>query len=159
MEQTANNALTDLLTKQSDLCRRSIDAFRSLAETIANSTSGAGVTAAVQNVEPMLSELTKLSKDTEVFLQQEGYDNLYDAVKAQPNDEVMRLFTETNELQQQLKSELTLAFDLMKRSKLFVDFHINVLTHVRAENTYGHLGNTGVAENVSRKRKMFDAKA
>ena len=155
-----NVMLTLLLKRQKELCQKGLEAFAKLIDALEHNASGAGVTTAVHGLEPILNEFAALDEDITEFLKRSKVDNIYSAIQAQPisddRDVAMRLFAETNDLQNELKERSTTASNLLKRSKLFIDFHMNVLSHVRAETTYGP---PGKGENVSQGRKMFEAHA
>ena len=149
-----------ILQRQTELCQQGMEAFDKLIDALEHNTSGAGVAVAVHGIERVMGEFSVLDEDITECLRRNNQANIYNAIEAQPvsddRDAAMRLFAETNKLQQQLKAKSATANNLLKRSKQFIDFHINVLSHVRAETTYGP---PGKGENVSQGRKMFEAHA
>ncbi len=154
------NDLTLLLMRQKDLYERSIEAFDELRQTLRHNSSGAGVSAAVHKTEPVLAELGELDEDIGEYLRRCGKKTLYEEIEAQTDaaerETVMRLFDGTAKLQLELKNVIDNVKDLLRRSKLFVDFHLNVASKVQADSTYGPPGAT---ETATQSRKIFDANA
>ena len=140
-----------------------LDAAReldSVREALKRNTSGTGVSAAVHRIEPILSALSELNKKTEELLAARKAKDLYELLTAQPDsadrDVALRLFADTERLRDKVKRNNALTNELLQRSKMFVDFHINVASQVKAENTYGP---PGTAENIKQGRKVFVADA
>ena len=152
--------ITSLLLRQKKLFVEATDELAKVREALKENSDGQGVTAAVHKTEPLLSSLNGINKETEDFAKENGARNLYEVISAQPDsaakDDVLRLFAEVNGLRDRLKRDNALTGELLKKSKLFVDFHINVASQVQAEHTYGP---PGTAENVKQGRKVFVADA
>ncbi len=152
--------IISLLTQQRDLCQKAADELAIVREALEHNSDGVGVTAAVHKLEPLLTEFGELNEKLVAKVAASGVNNLYEALSAQPasadKDAALRLFGDVERLQDKLKRDNSLTSSLLKRSKMFVDFHINVASQVQAEHTYGP---PGTAENIKQGRKVFVADA
>ena len=152
--------IVSLLTRGQELYRDAIHELACVREALEHNTDGKGVSAAVHRLEPILAALAELNKDTEASVAAKGAKNLYELLSAQPDsadkDAALRLFVDTERLRDKLQRDNALTNELLQKGKLFVDFHINVASQVKAEHTYGP---PGTAENIKQGRKVFVADA
>ena len=149
-----------LLKRQADLCSEAIAELKNVRKALAHNTAGTGVSAAVHRLEPILQNIADLSKQTETLTAERGAKNLYELLMQQPDvadrEVALRLFAYAEKLTEQLKRDNASTGTLLKKGKLFVDFHINVASQTTAEHTYGP---PGTAENIKQGRKVFVADA
>ena len=152
--------IISLISEQTELCRSATDALKAVREALKHNSDGRGVTASVHKIEPLLTALDDVNKKIEDAVARVGAKNLYEAIMAQPDsadkDAALRLFADAEILQNQIKRDNALTRELLRKGKLFVDFHINVASQVTAEHTYGP---PGTAENIKQGRKVFVADA
>ena len=107
---------------------------------------------------PILNKLDLLDKRKREFLQQAGKMRMTayaaDGPDSEERDTVLHLLQKVHQSEDQLRRELSSTKELLKRSKHFVDFHINVITQTAANDTYVP---PGAAEFENRRGiKMFD---
>ena len=146
-----------LVSRQRELCLEGKERLETIRDALIRNRGGAAVTQGVHELEGTLAALSALDEDISTFLAGEKEGTLYDvAMAVLKEDSAMAIFDETATLQDELKAKLSAVKNLLKRNKLFVDFHINVASQAKAETTYGP---PGKGENVSSGRKMFDANA
>ena len=149
-----------LLRQQLLLTEDCLGKFKNLKEALKHSNSGAGVTPAVQALEPALKEFGILQKKQDGFLQQMKMSQLADVISGQPDSEereaALHLLDEAAKQSEMLRAEIAGSDVLLKHSKKFVDFNVNLMSGVAASTTYGP-GSAAYGE--VRDRKMFDADA
>ena len=152
------NDATRLLRAELLLNQECLDRLQQLKHILQENTAGAKVTEAAQAILPTLARLNKLDRRKREFLQQVGKARMTAYVADQPDteerDTVLHLLQKVHQSEDRLRQELTAAKELLKRSKQFVDFHINVMTQTAANETYVPPG-TAELEN-RRGIKMFD---
>lgn len=150
--------IKELNAARADLCKNATELVAVLAETLRHNTAGEGVSEAVKNIEPLLTKFAALNDEMQKAAEESGKKNIRELIEAQPasaeREEMLRLFDETDELQRELMRRSKNVGTLLKRSKMFIDYHINVLSSAKAGNTYGP---PGAAEGVTHGRKMFEA--
>ena len=148
-----------LLRAQLLLSEECLERLTAVKKALQENTDGTEVTASVQALEPVLSRLGQLEKLREGFLQKSGKPRMTAYAAGMPNtedrDAVMRLLHKVQEQEQSMKKELASAQSLLRRSKDFMDFPINVMTRTAASDTYTPPG-TSEAEG-RRGIRMFDA--
>ena len=122
-------------------------------------TDGAEVESAVQAIQPILSRLNLLDTRKSEFLQRVGKARMTAYVGDQPDsverNTALQLLQQVQQSERTMRKDLDDAKELLKRSKQFVDFHINVITQTAANDTYVPPG-TAELEN-RRGVRMFDA--
>jgi hypothetical protein len=147
-----------LLRQQFLLTADCLEKFKNLKEALKHSNSGAGVTSAVQALEPFLREFDRLQKQQDVFLQRMKMPRLADIISSQPDSEeraaALRLLDEAAQQSEKLRAEIVGSDVLLKHSKKFIDFNVNLMSGTTASATYGP-GSAAYGE--VRDRKMFDA--
>lgn len=148
-----------LLRQQVLLATDCLKKFKDLKYALQHSTSGAGVTAAVQALEPALKEMSGLYKRQAAYLTRAQHPRMTDALNAQPHsaerDVAVRLLQEAQALASQLREEISSSEALLDRSKKYIDFNVNFMSGASASTTYAPPG-AGMGE-VQRERKIFDA--
>ena len=148
-----------LLREQMILCSRLSELFGELSTALKESRSGADVTSSVQGIEPLMMNLSKNDLKIQEFLKSAKFENVKTFVEAQSNgverNVAERLLTQTNNLQNKLRHQITNVAHLLMNSKAFMDFNINVMSQTVANTTYGPGRNIGQHQ----KRRVFDANA
>ena len=153
------NEVVKLLRTQLMLSTECLEKLQAIKTALKENSAGKGVTEAVQAIEPTLAKLGQLEKLTREFLELTGKKRMTAYAASMPDsverDAVMRLLSRIQGLDERLQRELASTQALLKRSKEFVDFHINVMTQTAANDTYAPPG----AVEVENRRgiKMFDA--
>ena len=146
-----------ILERQRDISMRLEDLLEALLEALRTDTSGSRVSRAVQDIEPLLSELPKLLGDQERFLAACGQPDMDSFVQAQPvsseRDAALRLLDEIGQESDMLRYQLDMSELLLQRNKEFIDYHINVLSATSAGSTYG---SSGLGASGGRGSGMFD---
>lgn len=148
-----------LVQAQKILSVQCLEKLRAITKALQKNSNGIGVTDAVQAMEPALAKLGRLEKLQAEFLAKSGQKRLADCVDAMPDaagkETIAKLLAEVQDLEKSLQKELAVTQTLLKRSKEFIDFHINVMTQTAANDTYAP---PGAAEVENRRGiKMFDA--
>lgn len=153
------NDAIKLARAQKVLSAQCLEKLRAVKKALQESSNGRGVTGAVQAMEPALAKLGKLEKLQEEFLRKSGKKQLAACAADMPDPAeraaAAQLLAEVQEAERHLQKELAATRELLKRSKEFADFHINVMTQTAANDTYAPPG----ASEVENRRgiKMFDA--
>lgn len=135
-----------------------LERLEKLKCTLQENTDGAEVTEMTQAILPILNKLDLLDKRKCEFLQQAGKTSMTayaaDCRKPEERDAVLHLLQKVHQAEDRMRRELNSTKELLKRSKQFVDFHINVMTQTTANDTYVP---PGAAELENRRGiKMFD---
>lgn len=147
-----------LLRAELLLSQECLDRLQKLKHVLQKNADGAEVTEAAQAILPILNKLDLLDKRKREFLQQTGKMRMTayaaDGPDSEERDTVLHLLQKVHQSEDQLRRELSSTKELLKRSKQFVDFHINVMTQTAANDTYVP---PGAAEFENRRGiKMFD---
>ncbi|MBQ1868678.1 flagellar export chaperone FlgN [Selenomonas sp.] len=148
-----------LIRTQLLLSTECLERLQAIKKALKENSAGEGVTEAVRAIEPTLLKLGQLEKAMQAFLEKTGKKRMTAYAASMPDsverDAVMRLLARIQGLDERLQRELASTQALLKRSKEFVDFHINVMTQTAANDTYAPPG----APEVENRRgiKMFDA--
>lgn len=107
-----------------------------------------------KETEATLAKFSEIAELKESFLRESKKNNIEEYLEAQQLSEtrevVMRLFQQAKSLESELAKELSITKELLKRSSEFVDFRMNVIAGVKADNTYG-------SPNSTTSKKMFEA--
>ena len=132
--------------------------LQELKRILQENTDGAEVTEVAQGILPTLNKLNLLDKRKREFLQRVGRTRMTayaaDRPDSEERDTVLHLLQKVHQSESQMRRELDSTKELLKRSKQFVDFHINVMTQTSANDTYVP---PGAAELENRRGiKMFD---
>ena len=148
-----------IMRQETLLCQRLATLFGGLRKALLEDTSGNNVSKAVQDMEPVLSEFAKLLKTQQDFLQKKGKTDMGDFLSAQPDSTeknvALRMHSQLQKLQEELRNQSEGSQELLKRSKEFIDFHINVMAQTTASPAYGPPGGNGLGNQ--RGRQVFDA--
>ena len=147
-----------LLRAQILISNKCLEKIKALKVTLQAENKGADIVAAVQALEPALSELGRLEKDKQEFLQQHKLPAMSAFIKKAPPSEekeiVLHLLHRAQEFEESLSRETGAAKLLLERGKKYVDYHINVMTRAVASDTYTQ----DAAEREGRREiKMFDS--
>jgi len=148
-----------LLRQQLLLSTGCLDKFQTLKEALQRSSSGVGVTAAVQALEPALGELSRLETGQRKCLGKNSTETLAAFVEAQPvsveRDVALRLLAKVQKVSAELQQQIESSSSLLSRSKSYIDFNVNLMSGTAASATYGP-PEYNSAEPL-RERKMFEA--
>jgi len=147
-----------LLYRQLGLLNDASARVKALQETLKHSTSGKGVREVVNELERNLAGLFSFEKVQETFLRQRGFSTMHESLAALPREKRaagQKLLRANAALERRLRAQLVSAQTLLKHSKEFVDFHVNVMNQAQASETYAPPG-AATVENP-RGVKMFDA--
>ena len=153
------NDAIKLLQVQLLLSKECLAGLRAIGKALKENTNGSGVTEAVQAVEPILTKLNLLANREASFLAQNKAASLNEYIASKPQsimrDRALKLVAEAGHIENELGQKLKVTQELLKRSKEFIDYHINVITPTAANDTYTP---PGAAELENRRKiKMFDA--
>lgn len=153
------NDAIKLLQVQLLLSRECLTGLQAIGKALTENTNGSGVTEAVQAIEPILTRLNLLANREASFLAQNKASSLNEYIAAKPQgimqDRALKLLAEASHIEDELGQKLKVTQELLKRSKAFIDYHINVITQTAANDTYTP---PGAAELENRRKiKMFDA--
>jgi len=147
-----------LLRKQLLLANGCLEKVQALKEALLHSR-GTGITGAVQALESDLGAYGRLEKEQRTFLQRAGSPRLLAFVASQPDsverDVAFRLVDKVAALGNKLREDIAASQELMRRSKEFIDFHVNLMSGVQAGTLYSQPGGPG--RDGGRERKMFDS--
>ena len=148
-----------LIRQQILVCARINELFEALKEVLRKKAEGKALSNAVKRMEAVFSELSGLEDQQQGFLEAQQQRNMIGFVQAQPasveRDVAMRLLSQLGAWQTRLSRQSVTAKELLRHSKEFVDYHMNVLSQAKAESTYGPPGAS--AADAGRGLKMFDA--
>ena len=152
------NDASRLLRAELLLSQECLDKLQRLKHALQENTAGAETAEAAQAMLPALNKLNLLDKRKREFLQRAGKTRMTAYVADWPDteerDTVLHLLQKVHQSEDQMRRELSSTKELLKRSKQFVDFHINVMTQTAANDTYVP---PGAAEIENRRGiKMFD---
>ena len=147
-----------LLRAELLLMQECLDKLQRIKVILQENTNGAEVEAAVQAIQPILARLSLLDTRKREFLQRVGKTRMTAYAADQPDsverNTVLHLLQQVQRSERSMRKELDDAKELLKRSKQFVDFHINVITQTAANDTYVP---PGAAELENRRGvRMFD---
>ena len=146
-----------LIRRQMTLCAGIGERLDALKAVLRRNEGGGELSKAVKDIESMFVGFSKLEEEQGNFLRIRQQQNMLDFVQAQPasveRDVAMRLLSQAEDLQKSLSRELTVAKELLRHGKEFVDYHVNVLARTRADGPYGRPGNP----EAQRSDKMFEA--
>ncbi|SFT56969.1 hypothetical protein SAMN02910356_01127 [Selenomonas sp. GACV-9] len=148
-----------LLRAQMMLSMECLEGLQAVKKALRDNSNGAGVSDAVQALEAPLTKLGQIVGLVDKFLQRVGKKRMTAYAVGMPDsverDAVMRLLARVQGLENEMQKELASTKVLLKHSKEFADFHINVMTQTAASDTYAPPG----AATVENRRgvKMFDA--
>lgn len=147
-----------LLRAQVIISNKCLEKLKAIKSTIQAESKGAGIVAAVQEMEPALLELGKLTKKKQEFLAARQASTMQVVLSREPDSEArevaVHLLHRAQEFEETLAREVAATQLLLEKGKQYVDFHINVLTRTVASDTY----NQDAAESESRREiKMFDS--
>lgn len=154
---TMNDAIR-LLRAELLLTQECLDKLQNIKKILQENTDGAEVEAAVQAIQPILSKLNLLDTRKREFLQRAGKARMTAYAADQPDsverNTVLHLLQKVQRSERTMRKDLDDARELLKRSKQFADFHINVITQTAANDTYVP---PGAAELENRRGvRMFD---
>ena len=147
-----------LLRKQLILSNSCLEKVQALKEALLHSR-GVEITRAVQALEPAMGDYGRLEIEQRSFLQKTGSPRLSTFVASQPDsverDVAFRLVDKVTAIGRQLREEIAISQELMQRSKEYIDFHVNLMSGVRAGTIYSAPGGPG--RNGGRDREIFDS--
>ncbi len=149
----------EILRQELAICGQISDSFGGLRDILQQqSTAGSAISEKAHQLESLMGQLGQLEKRGNQLLKTLGQPSMGAYLSVQPDspakDMALRLCSRVEEAMVQLRYDLRSNYELLERSKAFVDYHMNVMTHAAAENTYGppRRPNAG----GGRGRKMFD---
>ena len=144
-----------LLREQAILCSRLNELLDKLTESLKNFTHE--TQEIVQQINPLVADLSKNSTKTQEFLQAANVQTFGEFIKA-ANDSVEkevaeRLSKKVVDLQEKMVSGMKVAAGVLVNCSNFVNFNLNVLSQTSASPTYGAEAQTATNAN----RRIFDA--
>lgn len=148
-----------ILQEQAETLGLCLSRYRSLQALLREKQAWHGVAEATKEIEPLLARLAALVKRQQGFLADKGTARMTRFVVQQGagslRDTALRLIKCVAELETALRRESADAQMLLENSHHFAVFNINVMTAVKANETYVP---PGAAETEhARGVKMFDA--
>ena len=148
-----------LIRQQMAVCTKIDKLLEELGGVLRKKPDGKKLNGAVKRIESAFAELSGLEGEQRRFLEARQQQNMVGFVQAQPasveRDVAMRLLSQVGILQEGIARQSETAKELLRHSKEFVDYHVNVLSQTRAEGTYAPPG--AAAAGAQRGVKMFDA--
>ena len=144
-----------LLREQAILCSRLNELLDKLTESLKNFTHE--TQEIVQQINPLVADLSKNSTKTQKFLQAANVQTFGEFIKA-ANDSVEkevaeRLLKKVVDLQEKMVNGMKVAAGVLVNGSNFVNFNLNVLSQTSASPTYGAEAQTATNAN----RQIFDA--
>ena len=144
-----------LLREQAILCSRLTELLDKLTDSLKNFTHE--TTGIVQQINPLVADLSKNSTKTQEFLQAANCKTFGEFISAAEDggqkDVAERLLSKVVTLQEKLAGKMKIAAGVLVNGSNFVNFNLNVLSQTSASPTYGAEAQTATNAN----RKIFDA--
>lgn len=144
-----------LLREQAILCSRLNELLDKLTNALKNFTHE--TQEIVQQINPLVADLSTNSTRTQKFLQAANYKNFGEFMNAAEDsvekEVAERLLKKVVTLQEKMVNGMKVAAGVLVNGSNFVNFNLNVLSQTSASPTYGAEAQT--ATNVN--RKIFDA--
>jgi hypothetical protein len=157
-EKAAMQEAVALLRKQLLTGNNCVDWLQQLKKALLHS-SGREITGTVQALEPALGDYVRLEEEQSAFLKAHGSSRMSAFLASQPDsverDVAFRLVDKVNVLGKELRESIALNQELMSRSKDYIDYHMNLMSGVKAGTIYSAPGGPG--RDGGRDRKMFDS--
>ena len=148
-----------MLQEQEEVLSLCLAQFRSLQSVLTEQPTGRGVLEAAEAIEPLLARFSALVERQREFLADKGTARMTRYIVQQgasrERDAALRLVKRVAEQEKLLRAASAEAKLLLQRSRDFAVFTINVMTAVRANDTYAPPG-AAEAEHA-RGIKMFEA--
>ena len=111
----------------------------------------------VRKIETITKELSLNAAKSQKFLESVKVKTLSEFIASQEEgikrDVAGRLFSQAEKLQNQLKAKMETTAMLIAKGKNFVDFTLNLMTQMQANDTYG----AAAEASAHAKRHIFDA--
>lgn len=129
-----------------------------LREALHQREDSGKVSSAVKEIERMYADLARLEQGQKDFLKTRQKENMASFVQAQPasveRDVAMRLLLQVTALQKKLLGQSAAAKELLRHSRDFMEYHINMVSQAKAEGIYAP-PDAGAGPGGS--RRMFEA--
>ena len=144
-----------LLREQAILCSRLNELLDKLTDTLKNFTHE--TPEIVQQINPLVADLSKNSTETQKFLQAANFQTFGEFINAADDsvekEVAERLLKKVVSSQEKLVDGMKVAAGVLVNGANFVNFNLNVLSQTSASPTYGAEAQTATNAN----RKIFDA--
>lgn len=144
-----------LLREQAILCSRLNELLDKLTDALKNFTHE--TPEIVQQIDPLVADLSKNSTKTQEFLQASNFQNIGEFINSAEDgvrkDVADRLLKQVVILQEKLANKMKVAAGVLVNGSNFVNFNLNVLSQTSASPTYGAEAQTATNAN----RRIFDA--
>ena len=137
------------------LCGQLLKLLTELVDVLKNNSPD--TTEIVRKIEAIIKDLSLNAAKSQIFLDGVKVKSLSEFIATQENgikrDVAERLFSQAEKLQNQLKVKMETAAMLTATGKKFVDFTLNLMTQMQANDTYG----AAAEASAHAKRHIFDA--
>ena len=128
-----------LLREQTVLCRRALELFAKIIELLQQSSPD--LTESILKIEKIMPEIRRNAEQSQKFLQSKNCRNFEDFLNKQESsvqcDVARRLLTQSANLQEKLKRQISSAQLLTDKGAAFVNFNLNLISQTSASPTYG----------------------
>lgn len=149
------NETIKLLREQAILCAHLPELFDELIKIMKSNSPD--VQEPIRKIEATVRDLSKNEQKAQEFLKRVGSPSFAEYIAAQEKniqrDVAEKLLKKTAEAQLRLKNQVSLVKMLLKKSRDYVEFNLNILARTSASDTYGAEAQTG----SQRSRRMFEA--
>ena len=137
------------------LCGQLLKLLTELVDVLKNNSPD--TTEIVRKIEAIIKDLSLNAAKSQKFLDGVPVKSLSEFIATQEKgikrDVAERLFSQAEKLQNQLKTKMETAAMLTATGKKFVDFTLNLMTQMQANDTYG----SAAEASAHAKRHIFDA--
>ena len=148
--------LIQLLRQQLILLKRIAELMGNLKKMLRDKPSGDQMVEIVNAIEPLMKDIDKILQGQSELCKKYGADHLEMLVSAQQDSvENLRLLSQINELQKNLKTGIFSTAHLLDKENKFIKYNLNVLTQVKANPIYKPPG--GEDAETRRGNTIFDA--
>ena len=150
------NEAIKILREQIVLLKKLVELFEKLIDVLKKNNS-AEVPKIVQEISPLITELSKIANSSNEFLNKNGYKTLAAFVNSHESsmakEVAENLLNEVDELHFEMRKKVSESAKLLANGKEFIDFNLNILLQTSANTTYGSSAETGSQS----KKRMFEA--
>lgn len=150
------NEAIKILREQVVLLKRLVELFDKLIEVLKKNNS-AEVPKIVQEISPLITELSKIAESSNEFLKKNGAETLTTFINSHESsmakEVAEKLLDEVDELHFEMRKKVSSSDKLLANGKEFIDFNLNILLQTSANTTYGSSAETGSQS----KKRMFEA--
>jgi len=144
-----------ILREQAILCAHLPELFDELIKIMESNSPD--VQEPIRKIEATVRDLSKNAQKAQDFLKSVEATSFAEYIDAQEKniqrDVAEKLLKKTSDAQLRLKNQVSQVKLLLKKSRDYVDFNLNILAQTSASDTYGAAAKT----DSQRKRRMFEA--